>query len=651
MAVHAVPCPLRLCALASAILMAGTASPASQPSYPCWRGDGSGVGPDCGRPLVDDLGKARLVWESEERMMSSGYGIFEGNCGGPAVADGRVYAIWAFPAGEIDETFKKAFRSAFDKRSGKSDGLRRKYIKCFGISEDELFDIFCRKRMDDFVICIDAGTGRTLWKSRIEGVGVSPHHYYHFSYVKDVEKPRKKIWITMKPKQGPHVVPCVAYGKVAVYGYGGDIYCLNAADGEIVWRKPWFKPNSRGGATTTFSMTYGGGVFVAMIGHELVGLDPATGSESWRAKFGWAPVGRTGPIRGTFAGRDLIFAGGICFDPRNGAKLWQVPGHDPSVGAPAFGEGYLVLSGNGEKRDKRLVAYRLAGDPAQAPTQAWAMEGKYAVNGYCTPCIYRGHVYMKSKSDTGKAGEDVMMVCVELATGKIVGKAGFHSDACGSAIAGDGLVFYEKWAVFADPARFAFLSGNLAPPGDCVYEFSDSHTPVYVRGRLYIKGHNHIRCLDLRSGAPGRETAAPTAGPPRRPGPAAVPAGRRRKEASADAVAQWDAKLLALVRKTVAAGKRPTVALSSMRTTMTVKAVDSRGRLGLVKGGMRITFDFKRLSLEDRKSLAVAVADRASPGDCAVAAFYCLATGDETGSVRWTARAGEEAESVYVVFE
>ncbi len=65
---------------------------------------------------------------------------------------------------------------------------------------------------------------------------------------------------------------------------------------------------------------------------------------------------------------------------------------------------------------------------------------------------------------------------------------------------------------------------------------------------------------------------------------------------------------------------------------------------------MRITFEFRRLTLEDRKSLAVSAADKSSLDSCAVAAFYCLAAGDSTAAAPWLARAGGKTAEVRAAF-
>ena len=63
------------------------------------------------------------------------------------------------------------------------------------------------------VLCLDAGTGKLLWKHEYE----CP---YFVSYA-----------------SGPRCTPTVADGRVYTLGTMGDLHCLDAVDGRVVWAK------------------------------------------------------------------------------------------------------------------------------------------------------------------------------------------------------------------------------------------------------------------------------------------------------------------------------------------------------------------------------------------------------------------------------
>jgi hypothetical protein len=77
-------------------------SPSSASVWPCWRGPlGGGVAPDPGFRLVEDFGKAKLVWTSEDQV-PYGYetsGGWQGGYASPVVADDRVFLGYVAPHG------------------------------------------------------------------------------------------------------------------------------------------------------------------------------------------------------------------------------------------------------------------------------------------------------------------------------------------------------------------------------------------------------------------------------------------------------------------------------------------------------------------------------------------------------------------------
>jgi hypothetical protein len=449
--------------------------------------------------LVDDFAKAKLVWESAERRMASSYSMIQGGIGGCVYSDGKAYAIWGFPGGPVDEEYKKSQREKFEKCGGRKEPWKQMWMKALGITAEELFDLSAKPKVDDHLICIDANTGKTLWKRSYEQVANNTSG-------RGLTGPA--VLICPKPKDGPHNLPCVAYGKVAAIGYGGTLYCLDAQTGKEVWKQVVLPAVQQSGkmadCQTMGSVLYGSGNFICVAAPlnakgspvlELAAFDAATGEKRWSWKPGYAATGRQGAVRYTVAGKDLIQWGGVCLDAATGKELWRVPGAGGGAGSPCVGDGYLVLGGDGAK-GPGLTGYKLDADPTKVPTKVWELDKKHASTHNCTPIICRGHVYTKMQTDM-PAGGDIMYVCVALATGDFKGKVGSHTDSHSSMFGGDGVVLYEAHAFRADPANFARLAndGSLMKQEDT---YASSHTGCYVAGRLYLKGLNSIRCYDLR---------------------------------------------------------------------------------------------------------------------------------------------------------
>jgi outer membrane protein assembly factor BamB len=269
------------------------------------------------------------------------------------------------------------------------------------------------------------------------------------------------------------------------------LYCLDVATGREAWRKDVLK-----GPSPRSTVLFGGGHFVCLKDKAgLVAFDPATGGETWAFNPGYTPCGAQGPIRFSQAGQDVLLYGHVAVDMATGKTLWKADGANGGGASPCAGEGYVVFSG--EEKKAGLSCYRLDADPARPPRRVWALEPKYSTVHDCTPVIYRGYVYTKMPHD-GTVPGDIMYVAIDLATGKTMLKVGSHTDSHASMTAGDGMVFYEGHQFTAAP-DFKLLPkvGEFMHTGDGASHYANSHTPPCVAGRLYIKGNNSIRCLDL----------------------------------------------------------------------------------------------------------------------------------------------------------
>jgi outer membrane protein assembly factor BamB len=191
-------------------------------------------------------------------------------------------------------------------------------------------------------------------------------------------------------------------------------------------------------------------------------------------------------------------------DAANGKILWTVEGETHFSGSPVAGEGCLVLGGNQIGRDADsqggLTCFKLNDDVTQPPTKVWSLPKKYGTDAFCTPVIYRGHIYTRMTGDDAVKPANKMFVCVELTTGKILGRIGFHADCRGSMTAGDGLVFYEGFALRADPKRFEVHPGGARfGASDGSKTWANCVTATYVEGRLFLRGRNYVHCLDIRA--------------------------------------------------------------------------------------------------------------------------------------------------------
>jgi outer membrane protein assembly factor BamB len=244
-----------------------------------------------------------------------------GGYAGPAVANGRVYVTDFVTDADIREKSNPMARP-------KLDGKER-------------------------VLCLDAKTGKELWKHE-------DARTYSISY-----------------PAGPRCTPTVADGKVYTVGAEGDLLCLDAAKGDLIWSKNY---NAAYQAKTPIWGYAGhplvdGKKLICIVGGEgsvAVAFDKDTGKELWRALSAKEP-GYSSPylIEAGGARQLLIFHSQALdsLDPETGKVYWTVPivpNFGMAVMTPRRVGDYLFAGGNGGKS----VLLKL--DPSKpAVTELW----------------------------------------------------------------------------------------------------------------------------------------------------------------------------------------------------------------------------------------------------------------------------------------
>src|SRR6266850_1221311 len=128
---------------------------------------------------------------------------------------------------------------------------------------DKLY-VFARTEGAETTSCLDAATGKELWKDKYDSLGASG--------------PSSSF-------SGPRASPTVADGKVVTLGVRGVLSCLNAADGKVIWRKEDFK-NATPKFYTSASPLIADGLCIAELGGDkdggVVAYDLASGKEKWK---------------------------------------------------------------------------------------------------------------------------------------------------------------------------------------------------------------------------------------------------------------------------------------------------------------------------------------------------------------------------------
>ena len=213
-------------------------------------------------------GGAKVLWRTP----------IHGGYAGPAVAGGKVYVM--------DRVLAKGVQNPEDP-----------------------FDTKNKINSTERVLCLDAKTGKELWK----------HEYdcpYQISY-----------------PAGPRCTPLVHEGKVYTLGAMGDLYCLEADSGKAVWQKDFKKDYKAKPALWGYAAhpVIDGKKLITLVGGEgshVAAFDKDTGKEIWKhgtqAETGYSPVLITeagGKRQAIVACPKAVYS----VDPETGEQYWTTP--------------------------------------------------------------------------------------------------------------------------------------------------------------------------------------------------------------------------------------------------------------------------------------------------------------------------------------
>lgn len=226
------------------------------------------------------------------------------------------------------------------------------------------------------VLCLDARTGAELWR-----------HEYDRPY-------------TISYPAGPRCTPTVDDGRVFVLGAMGDLRCLNAETGELVWSKQL--PQDYGAPLPLWGFAghplVRGELLICTVGgpgSAVVAFDKRTGREVWKsltvAEIGYSPPTLT---EAGGVAQLLVFHGeGLAsLNPESGASYWFEPlrtAFSMAIMAPRRDGDYVLVGGHNGKS----MGLRLDQDAPRA-TKVWdgsRTTGLAPVSG--TPFVEDGVAY------------------------------------------------------------------------------------------------------------------------------------------------------------------------------------------------------------------------------------------------------------------
>lgn len=273
--------------------------------------------------------------------------------------------------------------------------------------DDKLY-VFTRQGDQEVILCMNAYHGVEEWRAMYAAPAVTGPGARH---------------------PGPRSTPAVADGKIVTLGASGILSCLNAANGELLWRKDPF-PNVVPMFFTSMSPIIVDGLCIAYLGGSengaIIAYDMNTGNEKWR----WAEEGPDygSPVLLEVAGVKQI----VCPTEKSivgvgvsdGKLLWKLPfkpeGRAYNAATPIVDGNTVIFTGAG--RGTKAVKIEKQGE-AFVSTELWS-NPDLSVQ-FSTPVLKKNMLYGYSNKGT--------LFCLDALNGETVWTDSIKYDRSGFA--------------------------------------------------------------------------------------------------------------------------------------------------------------------------------------------------------------------------
>jgi outer membrane protein assembly factor BamB len=329
----------------------------------------------------------------------------------------------------------------------------------------------------------------------------------------------KELWATRlggavgqrmpQSKEGPGCTPTVDGERLYVLGMGGDLACLQVADGKVVWQVSLTK--EFGGRVPMWSyrespLVDGDKVICTPGGPDatIVALDKATGKTVWKR----AVVGSRGPayasaVVADFDGQrqyiQLTQGTLVGVAAADGKVLWT---YDPVANrmginctTPVYQDG-MVFASSAYGAGGGLVKLTRDGTDGVKADEVYFTKkmqnhhgGVIIVDG----CLYGAH--------GGNEGGN--LACLDFKTGKVLWdtREDERKVKKGSLAMADGRLYYRTEdgpVVLVEPNKEKYLERGRFEQPDRTRQPAWAH-PVVANGKLYIRDQDVLLCYDLKA--------------------------------------------------------------------------------------------------------------------------------------------------------
>ena len=338
----------------------------------------------------------------------------------------------------------------------------------FAVADGKAYTIE-QRRNQEVVAAYDINTGRELWTQK-----------WNAEY-------------TDSTGDGPRATPTWDQGRVYALGATGELRCLDASNGAVVWGNNILKDNQAS------NLQWAQSASPLIVDDKVVVLPGGKGGKSVVAynKMTGAPVWKSlddiqayvSPMLVELAGRRQIIVVSsyrvVGLAPENGKLLWSHPWETDmgiNVSQPIVVDKNRFFISSGYGKGAALVEVKGSGDSFTAST-IW--ENKNMKNKFNSSVLHNGYVY---------GLDEGILVCLDVNTGERKWKDGRYG--YGQIIlAGNHLIVTsDKGEValvkaspdgYSEVARFAALEGQTW------------NYPAIASGRLLVRNSNEMAAYDI----------------------------------------------------------------------------------------------------------------------------------------------------------
>lgn len=344
-------------------------------------------------------------------------------------------------------------------------------------------------RRGQYVICLDALTGKKLWRT-----------CYGWPWELDGAYP------------GPYSTPTYHQDKIYFTGCYGTVGCLDSWTGKKIWTLNLEKDlgismPSFGYACTPFIEDNRMYLSLGEEGGSVLALTADTGKLIW--KTGNTPASYSSPLIINVEGKKQL----ICFlqnylkafDPANGRELWQEQiseGYDEHATWPTY-DAPLLFCASPFFRDARTLKLSYQGSRA-VKEKIW--QNKSMSNDFFSSVIVNKHIYgfhIKEAQANPDGKTKGCFKCIDLKTGKELWQSEKTGHANVLAVGNKLFLFSDEGMMIivnADPKNYHEITRQRLFQGVKCWS-----SPALVEGRLYFRGGKDFICLDLNRSASEQE--------------------------------------------------------------------------------------------------------------------------------------------------